>query len=199
MPLSVIRWSSISASREDCRTRLSVPAGIPEILRKDYRSARLFLGYHLCCGLCSACCAARALNLCTSSSAHTRSLPSSRTSSKTINRAAAPILPHDRVINRPAGLAIPSDCGFVLIGDAERGHIAPAHVGFAEYLDRRGQLRCEDVVGIVLDPAGVRENLAELVLCDTDDVAVVSEQNGPGTGRSLIESYKRSHKCLSRM
>jgi hypothetical protein len=48
-------------------------------------------------------------------------------------------------------------------------------------------LRGPDLLRVVLDPAGLREDLRELLLGDRRRCAVVVEEDGAGAGRALIE------------
>jgi len=54
-------------------------------------------------------------------------------------------------------------------------------------------LRRPDLAGIVLDPAGGREDLGEFLLRHRLDRAVVVEHDGPGAGRALVESEDVRH------
>ena len=61
------------------------------------------------------------------------------------------------------------------------------------------QLRCENVEWVLFDPAGIRVDLLELVLGNTDDPAVMRKENGARTGGALIESenvFTRRSACL---
>ena len=49
---------------------------------------------------------------------------------------------------------------------------------------------------IVLDPAGLREDLRELPLADGDDVGVVIEHDGARTGGALVECEDVSHVAI---
>ena len=75
-------------------------------------------------------------------------------------RRGAPVLPHDRAVARPAGAAVPDHDRLPLIRDADRGDRFAGRVelgrDLAECLDRDAP----DVVGVVLDPARLRESAA---------------------------------------
>src|ERR1700683_4586222 len=105
----------------------------------------------------------------------------------------AAILPDDGVANRLAGLAIPDDGGFALVGGAKGCDVARADARFAENFDSSRKLRSENVERIVLNPAGCWKNLREFVLRDAGDGAARIEEDGAGTGGSLIESEDIGH------
>jgi hypothetical protein len=52
---------------------------------------------------------------------------------------------------------------------------------------RHLQLRLPNLVGIVLDPAGVRKNLPEFFLRDAMNTASTIKQNGARAGRALVD------------
>jgi hypothetical protein len=54
-------------------------------------------------------------------------------------------------------------------------------------LDRRVQLAGEDIHRVMLDPAGFREVLLELVLGDRRDLASVFEEHCARAGGALVE------------
>ena len=105
----------------------------------------------------------------------------------------AAVLPDDGVVDRLAGLAVPDDGGLALVGDADGRDVARPQPGAAERLDRDGDLRRPDLVRVVLDPAGLREDLLELLLRDADDGAVVVEHDGAGAGGALVEREDVRH------
>jgi hypothetical protein len=45
-----------------------------------------------------------------------------------------------------------------------------------------------DFIGVMLDPAGLRKNLAEFLLGDATYLPGMIEQDGAGTGGPLVES-----------
>ena len=85
------------------------------------------------------------------------------------------ILPDDRVIDGLAGGAIPDDCGFALVGDADGGNIAGLHFSFGQRFLSDGELGGGDFCGIVLYPSGLGKNLLEFALRDGVDAALVIE------------------------
>ena len=77
----------------------------------------------------------------------------------------ATVLPNDCVVNRFAGLAIPYDRSFTLVGDADSSHLA--RLVLRPYLracERHRNLRRRDLLRIVLDPPEPRKDLIEFTL-----------------------------------
>src|SRR5262249_11880322 len=98
-------------------------------------------------------------------------------------------LPDDRRVDRPARAALPHHGRLALVGDADRGDVARLRARVRERAARGAQLRLEDLVGIVLDPARLREVLAELVLVERDHAALGVEQDRARRGRALVERH----------
>src|SRR5206468_1350206 len=99
----------------------------------------------------------------------------------------APVLPHDGAVDGLAGPAIPHDGGFALVGDAHSGEIGGAQASPTEGLECHTDLRRPDFVRVVLDPAGFREELLDLLLGDGTDRAIVVKDDGAGAGRAFVE------------
>ena len=99
----------------------------------------------------------------------------------------AAILPDNGVVNRLAGLAIPDDSGLALVGDANGRHIARAGASFLQSFKCDGDLRRNDVLGIVLDPAGLGKDLIELALGNGADGAALIKQKSSRAGCALIQ------------
>src|SRR3569623_12359 len=99
----------------------------------------------------------------------------------------APVLPHDGVVNRLPGAPVPHHRGLALVGDADGGDVAPRQAGLGDGLGGDAELRRPDLVGVVLDPARLREDLTEFLLRDGLDPACVIEHDRAGTGGALIE------------
>ena len=89
--------------------------------------------------------------------------------------------------HRLARDAVPHDRGLALVGNADRGDVCGRQPRLGESLARDSQLRRPDGFGIVLDLAGLRKDLFELLLRDRHDRAVPPEDNRAAGGRSLIE------------
>ena len=69
------------------------------------------------------------------------------------DRPGAGVLPDDRVVDGPAGRAVPDERGLPLVGDADRLD-RPVAGGFGDDRLDVGP----DLLGVVLDPAGPRED-----------------------------------------
>ena len=77
----------------------------------------------------------------------------------------AAILPDDRGMDRLAGRPVPDDDRLALIGDADARRRRPtSSLADCKCLAGDGELRRPDLLRIVLDPAGLREELVELAL-----------------------------------
>ena len=79
------------------------------------------------------------------------------------------VLPDDGGVDGLAGGAVPHDYSFALVGDADGGEIAGARARLGEDFDGATELRGEDLVSVVLDPAGLGIELLEFVLGNGDD------------------------------
>jgi hypothetical protein len=117
-------------------------------------------------------------------------------------RRRAPVLPDDGVVDRRAGLAVPDQRGFALVGDADPGQLTGLEPGLGERaLDHR-QGAAPDVLGVVLDPARLRVVLGELLLCLAERPAAPVEQHGAAAGGALVDGQDgpgAAHvRCLSR-
>jgi hypothetical protein len=100
---------------------------------------------------------------------------------------ALPRLPDDGVVDRLAGGTVPDHGGFALVGDAQRGDMARVDLPAAEQFGQRGIDAGEDLARVMLDPAGLREDLRELALRAADDVAGTVEQDRARTGGALVD------------
>src|SRR3569832_700467 len=78
-----------------------------------------------------------------------------------VANAISPALPHDRVVDGLAGLAIPQDRGLALARDADRRD--RLRIDSFQRLAERVEDRAPDVFRIVLDPAGLRIDLTKLL------------------------------------
>ena len=103
------------------------------------------------------------------------------------DRLGAGVLPDDGVVDRLAGGLVPHHRGFALVGDADGGDVVPGQV-------RLGQGRADhlagvvpDLGGVVLHPAGLREDLLVLHLAGGDDAAAVVEDDGAGARGALVD------------
>ena len=97
------------------------------------------------------------------------------------------VLPDDGPVDRFAGLAIPDDGGLALVGDADGGDICGRQPGLLEGPAAGSDGRGPDLLGVVFDPAGLREILPEFLLGRGDDLECIAEDNGPGRGGALVD------------
>ncbi|OIQ78337.1 hypothetical protein GALL_399530 [mine drainage metagenome] len=109
---------------------------------------------------------------------------------------AAPVLPDDGRGERTAAVALPEHDSLALVGDADRGQRFGTPFGrrFGSRQRRAGDfdLALPDFLGIVLDPSGLREVLAEFALRPAADVAVDIEQQRPRTAGALVQGEDES-------
>ena len=110
-----------------------------------------------------------------------------RGAQRVAQRRRAPVLPDDGRGDGRARRAVPQHGGLALVGDADGGEVARADAGLGERLVHDARLRRPDLAGVVLDPAGLREDLPELLLRDRADRARMIEDEGAGAGGALIE------------
>ena len=80
-----------------------------------------------------------------------------------------------------------------MIGNADRRHLFGAHAGLRQSGFGRGQLCVPDFLGIVLDPAGLRVILFELLLRQAAYAAVMIEDDAAAAGRALVQCQNEFH------
>ena len=110
------------------------------------------------------------------------------------DRRGAAVLPDDGVVHRLAAGALPQNRRLALVGDADRGD------GRGRCRDRlaAGGDHClPDFLGIVLDPAGLRIDLAQLTAGDVVDRARRIEQDRAGAGGALVDRENQVSRFLS--
>ena len=113
------------------------------------------------------------------------------------DRSGDAALPHDRVRHRTSGRALPQHDRLALIGDADRGDVVAPGLGLAQHLPRRAQLRAPDRLRVVLDVAGRRVELRELLLGGRLHRAGMIEQDRAAGRGALVESEDVSrHESL---
>ncbi len=98
----------------------------------------------------------------------------------------AGVLPDDRVVDGPAGAAVPDDGGLALVGDAEGGQVAGLEVELREGRADHGLGALPDLQRVVLDPPRLRQDLLVLELVAADLGAVMVEHHEAGAGRPLV-------------
>src|SRR5271154_5454252 len=79
-------------------------------------------------------------------------------------RGGAAILPDDGVVNRAATRTVPDQRRLALVGDAECRDVLRFEIGLRQRRARGAERRRPKRFGIMLDPAGPRENLRKLFL-----------------------------------
>src|SRR5690606_16517483 len=99
----------------------------------------------------------------------------------------------DGVVDRPARAALPHHGGLALVGDADGVDIAGLQAGPAQGLARGGQLAVPDLHRVVLDPAGLRVDLADLALGHGHEAAGLVEDDAARTGGALVEGQQVAH------
>ena len=102
-----------------------------------------------------------------------------------LRRAAA--LPHDGVVQGPAGGPVPQDGGLPLVGDADGGNLRRLHPRPGDGLHHHAVLGRPDLHGVLLYPALPGVVLGQLLLGHAQDVLLPVEENGPGAGGALIQ------------
>jgi hypothetical protein len=109
----------------------------------------------------------------------------------------APILPHDRPMDRATGAALPNNHRLALVGDANSGEIARSQPGACESLLDHRDGPGPDLFRIVLDLTRRGEMLRELALSKPAYLQPSIEDDGPRRGRSLVDGeYITGHEEL---
>ena len=97
-------------------------------------------------------------------------------------------------MDRLAGLAVPDDGRFALVRDADGVDVPGSETRPRDRLGGYAQLRRPDLFRVVLDPAGLGEDLLELLLRDGRDVAVLVEDDRPRARGALIQREYVTHE-----
>src|SRR5438552_17101236 len=109
-------------------------------------------------------------------------------------RHGPPVLPDDGVVDWLAGLAVPDDGRLALIGYADAHQVLQGNILVLRRFAGHLTLRLEDFLRVVLDPAGLRIDLAQFALRGADRGAFLVEQDGARAGRALIERENVTHE-----
>ena len=91
------------------------------------------------------------------------------------------------VMDRPAGLPIPHDGRLALVADPHRDEVPRRHARLAQRDLHAGPDALDDLIGVVLHPAGPRRELGVLELVAGDDPAVVVEQDAAAARGPLVD------------
>jgi hypothetical protein len=89
-------------------------------------------------------------------------------------------------VDRLAGAAIPHDRGLALVGDADAGQRRGVELGASQRLAADLDRRRPDLLGIVLDPARLGEDLRQFLLRRRNRVA-----------RVLVVPWSMARMCLA--
>ena len=105
----------------------------------------------------------------------------------------AAALPDDGVGDGLAGLLVPDDRGLALVCDADGGDVdrLDAELFHGGVRDLVGGI--PNLVRVMLDPAGMREDLAEFLVDHGADIAGFIEQDAAGARRPLIQRHYIFH------
>ena len=102
-----------------------------------------------------------------------------------VRRPAA--LPADGVADAPARGPVPEDGGLPLVGDADGGDLRGAHAALFIDLRQGVELGRQDLLRIMLHPAGAGIDLLQGILGLHHGVAANVEEDGPGAGGALVQ------------
>ena len=105
----------------------------------------------------------------------------------------APVLPHDRVVDGLPRLPVPDDRGLALVRDPDGGDVLGGQPLARERLRGDAGLGGPDLVGVVLDPPRLGEDLLELPLRDRLDLAFFVEEDRARAGGALVEGEDVGH------
>ena len=99
----------------------------------------------------------------------------------------ASVLPDDRPVDGRQGVTLPQQRGLALVGDADAAHRVGTHPRVVERVAAGIHGRAPDLVGVVLDPSGLREVLGELVVAAADDRGVLVDDEATYPGGALVD------------
>jgi len=92
-----------------------------------------------------------------------------------------------------AGGTVPEHRGLALVGDGQRTKLPRLQTGALQGLACHSQLAAPDLVGIVLNPAGLRKVLGKLLLRQGHDPALAVKHERTRTGGALVEGKDVFH------
>ena len=89
-------------------------------------------------------------------------------------RGRPPVLPDDRAVDRPPGGALPEQRRLALVRDPDRAQVGRTHACVVHGRIRSLDDGRPDLLGVVLDPPGLREVLSKLAVAAAADAEVSS-------------------------
>src|SRR5690625_3937866 len=95
------------------------------------------------------------------------------------DRVGTCVLPDDRVVNGLTGSFLPDDSGFALVGDADGGNFAGCQVRLGQRSRTDLSGITPDLLGVVLHPAGFRNDLLVLDLIGDNGSPRMVEDDAP--------------------
>src|SRR5690554_1451603 len=104
-----------------------------------------------------------------------------------ISRSPA-VLPDDGIVKRLAGLPVPQDGGFPLVGYPYSSNLVRFYVVFAQRFGEDGDLRGPYFYRVMFHPSGLGEFLLEILLGNGFYFSFFIKNNGSGAGRALVQS-----------
>ena len=96
------------------------------------------------------------------------------------------ILPNNGFVYRPAGITLPYNGGFPLIGNADTGNLRGTELGIFQGLPAHRQGGFPDFLNIVLDPTIIWKKLGKFSLRRGYNGSPLIEDDRPGAGGSLV-------------
>ena len=104
-----------------------------------------------------------------------------------------PVLPHDRVVVRPAGLAVPHQRGLALVRDSNGGYRCSGRLEAVRDLSKGVAHRLPDLVRVVLHQARPGEVLGELALGGVDDTTGIVDCERADAGGPCVYCEHHGH------
>ena len=98
-------------------------------------------------------------------------------------------LPDDGVVDRPSRRPVPDDRRLALVCDADGGDVTRDESRLLESFSHDFVHGAPDLFRVVLDPAGLREVLRELLLRDADDLGIHIEDDGAVARRAGVKRH----------
>ena len=108
----------------------------------------------------------------------------------------APVLPHDRVVDRPSGAPLPDERRLALVRDPDRDHVGGAERCGGERVRSRSEDALPELLRIVLHPAGLRVVLLDLAVPTSTDAQLVVHHETCRPGRALVD--REDHACANK-